>query len=127
MLCTRCNKHFGDEYVVCPECGDVLRKETDQFQEQMQYSNPHGESPIPDSSILYIVLSILSFFCCNQITGVIAAVLSFMAMSDYNRGFYSEAAKKWKAAKITLLVGVALVIAIVVIYMIFIGFAFSSL
>ena len=82
MLCTRCNKHFSDEYVVCPECGDVLRKETDQFQEQLQYNNPHGESPIPDKSILYIVLSILSFFCCNQITGVIAAVFSLLKLTN---------------------------------------------
>ena len=127
MLCTRCNKHFSDEYVVCPECGDVLRKETDQFQEQLQYNNPHGESPIPDKSILYIVLSILSFFCCNQITGVIAAVFSFMAMSDYNHGLYEQAASKWRAAKITLLIGIGLVIALVICYMIFIGFAFASI
>jgi len=102
MFCYKCGEKCEENITVCPGCGAVLKNETQDVK--------HNSNIIEDETVLYIILSILSLFCCNQITGIISLIFSIMASSDYKRGDYKDAQEKWKICKITLLIGVALVI-----------------
>lgn len=110
MYCEKCNKHFGQEYVVCPDCGAVLREEGD-IQNQTDSQNP---TIIEDKSVTYILLSVAMMFCCSPIAGIVALVLSIIASNNLKRGDYNGAIDMWKAAKITLWVGVGLFVASVI-------------
>lgn len=113
MYCEKCNKHFGREYVVCPDCGAVLRDEGDfqnktDFQNQTDSQNP---TVVEDKSVTYILLSVAMLFCCSPIAGIVALVLSIIASNNFKRGDYDGAIDMWKATKITLWVGVGLFVA----------------
>lgn len=102
MFCYKCGTKCEDNVSVCSNCGTVLKSEPQEVK--------HNLNTVEDESVLYIILSILSLFCCNQITGIISLIFAIMATSDYNHGDYKSAQEKWKICKITLLVGVALVV-----------------
>lgn len=121
MFCYKCGHKCDETQLVCPECGTTLERKTKDTQH-----NPHAE--IEDQSVLYIVLSALSLFFCNQITGIIALIFSILGTTDYNRGDYGAAKEKWKICKITLWIGLGITIAILVFVFAIWGFAiFGSL
>lgn len=122
MYCKRCNKNFSDEYMVCPECGDLLEQEIksngfevddeyieDDYTRKTKHYNSQHEG-IKDKSGTYIVLSILEILCVSPIPGIIALIFSLIGANDFKNGEYEEASRKWGYAKIALWVGVILVI-----------------
>lgn len=129
MYCRNCNKHFGKEYVVCPECGEILEEEVranpethddDDFGFFEDEIVPvwHGDAP-PDRSGLYITLSILQLLFCNMITGIVSLIFAAKGSSNYSDGNYEAALKNWKTAKIALWIGVGLFVASIVFMIVF--------
>lgn len=102
MFCYKCGKKCEESAVVCPECGTVLENKTQEVK--------HNPNIVEDQTVLYIILSVISLFCCNQIAGIISLIFSIMASSDYKCGNYAGAQEKWKICKITLWIGVGLVV-----------------
>jgi len=109
MYCPRCDKHFGDEYVVCPECGDVLRQESNNFETPVHNQTFNGQV-VENKGTTYIILSILELLCCSPIAGIVALVLAIIGNSNFNKGDYDGAANMWKYTKITLWIGVGLAV-----------------
>lgn len=72
---------------------------------------------------MYLILSILEFFCCNQITAAISLVLTILANSAFQSGNYADYQSKLKGAKISLIIGLILGIVILTLYffIIFLG------
>lgn len=102
MYCYKCGHKCEDGVLVCPECGTVLENKEKEVKDI---------PTIPeDKTVVYIILSIVSLFFCNQIAGIISLILSILASSDYNKGDYKSAEEKWRISKITLLVGLGLMI-----------------
>ena len=102
MYCYKCGHKCEDGVLVCPECGTVLENKEKETKDI---------PTIPeDKTVVYIILSIVSLFFCNQIAGIISLILSILASSDYNKGDYKSAEEKWRISKITLLVGLGLMI-----------------
>ena len=102
MYCYKCGHKCEDGVLVCPECGTVLENKEKEAKDI---------PTIPeDKTVVYIILSIVSLFFCNQIAGIISLILSILASSDYNKGDYKSAEEKWRISKITLLVGLGLMI-----------------
>lgn len=67
---------------------------------------------------MYLILSILEFFCCNQITAAISLVLTILANSAFQSGNYVDYQSKLKGAKISLIIGLILGIVILILYFI---------
>ena len=102
MYCYKCGHKCEDGVLVCPECGTVLENKEKEIKDI---------PTIPeDKTVVYIILSIVSLFFCNQIAGIISLILSILASSDYNKGDYKSAEEKWRISKITLLIGLGLMI-----------------
>lgn len=102
MYCYKCGHKCEDGVLVCPECGTVLENKEKETKDI---------PTIPeDKTVVYIILSIVLLFFCNQIAGIISLILSILASSDYNKGDYKSAEEKWRISKITLLVGLGLMI-----------------
>ena len=102
MYCYKCGHKCEDGVLVCPECGTVLENKEKEVKDI---------PTIPeDKTVVYIILSIVSLFFCNQIAGIISLILSILASSDYNKGDYKSAEEKWRISKITLLIGLGLMI-----------------
>lgn len=53
----------------------------------------------------WLILSIFQLFCCNQITGIIALVFAILANNDWKAGKFDESSRKYKNAKISIVVG----------------------
>ena len=101
-----------------------------------QYNNNMNMQPNMQSNMLpnmntqptpgfamYLILSILEFFCCNQITAAISLVLTILANSAFQSGNYADYQSKLKGAKISLIVGLIIGIVILTLYffIIFLG------
>ena len=115
MFCYNCGYKYEDNQVVCPKCGTVL--------ENKENKEEKKNTEIADESILYIVLSVLSLFVCNQITGVIGLIFAILGCSEYGKGNYVTAKEHWKVCKITLLIGVAITVGIILMVFSIWGFA----
>jgi len=63
-----------------------------------------------NQSVLYILLSVAELLFLNRIIGIIALVFSIIGAVNYNCAHYPGAEKMWRYAKITLLVGVGLLV-----------------
>lgn len=124
MYCPRCDKHFGEEYVVCPECGDTLRQETNNFETPV--NNTFNGQVVEDKSVMFIILSVLQLFCCNTITGIIGLVLAIIGTSNFKKGDYAGAAQMWKYTKITLWIGVAISIVVTILSFVFVGSSIAA-
>ena len=71
----------------------------------------------------WLIISILQFFCCNNITGIISLVLTIIADSDFKKGMFAEYESKMRGAKIASIVGLImglLIYVFVIIYYVFI-------
>lgn len=113
MYCPRCDKHFGDEYIVCPECGDTLRQETNNFETPVSNPTFNGQV-VEDKGVMYIILSVLELFCCSPLAGIVALVLAIIGSSNFKNGDYAGAANMWKYTKITLWIGLGLSVLITI-------------
>lgn len=120
MFCPKCDKHYGSEYNVCPECGSPLRKETSDFDNPVVNPTYNGVV-VQDKSVTYILLSVAMLFCCSPLAGIVALILSIIGSSNFKKGDYEGAESMWKASKITLWVGVGLCILSIVLSVLFVG------
>lgn len=125
MYCPRCDKHFGEEYIVCPECGDTLRQESNNFETPVQNQTFNGQV-VENKATTFIVLSILELLCCNLVAGIIALVFAILGNSNFGKGDYEGAANMWKYSKITLWIGVGLAVASIIVSTVLIGGSISA-
>lgn len=102
MYCYKCGHKCEENVAVCPECGTVLENKEKEIKDMPLVPE--------DKTVVYVILSIVSLFFCNQIAGIISLILSILASSDYNKGDYKSAEEKWRISKITLLIGLGLMI-----------------
>lgn len=95
-------------------------------QNQNPYASPNQTGPfqggqppvkVPD----YLVWSIAMALCCSPICGILGIVFSIMANNEKQKGNYDLALKNANYAKISLTVGVALAVVVIVFYAILIG------
>lgn len=70
-----------------------------------------------------LIASILMTLCCNQICGIIAIVFSVMAMTS-NHPFDQE--RYIRYAWTTMKIGLAIMVGIVILYVLFMGIASSA-
>lgn len=68
---------------------------------------------------MFIVFSILEFFCCSWIPGVIAFVFTMLANQKYQQNDMAGFESNYKVAKITLWIGLALAVAITIFYILY--------
>lgn len=66
---------------------------------------PSGEGP---NATVYIVLSVAEILCCCMPAGAIGLVFSILGMNAAKAGDYVLAAKNFKNAKLTLIIGAIL-------------------
>jgi len=57
MYCTKCNKHYPDDYIECPICLNSLEKEP--IRNQIEYQELYPIYTPPDASLLAIAKSLL--------------------------------------------------------------------
>lgn len=118
MYCPYCNKYFDNEYVVCPDCGNLLEEEnvdkfSNKYDEPVEIfeenrKNVYYDTIPKDRSALYLVLSIVQIFFCNIITGIFALIFTLMGNNNYKNKEYAKAIKNWQSAKISLILGLVL-------------------
>ena len=120
MFCPRCDKHFGNEYNVCPECGSPLRKETSDIENTVNNQVFNG-NVVEDKSVTYIILSVAMLFCCSPLAGIVSLILSIIGSTNFKSGDYDGAAGMWKAAKITLWIGLGLTVLASILSVVLVG------
>ena len=92
------------------------------------HTNPQNNNIAVDHPkfVYTLVFSILMLLCCNQIGGIIALIFSIMGNSEWKSGRFEESEKNFKYARIALIAGILLTIAIIIFYGIFYGIAFIA-
>jgi predicted nucleic acid-binding Zn ribbon protein len=130
MFCPHCGAQIPENAVFCPVCGKRIepaqqeqpaapQPEQPLYQQPQPYQNPVAQQPayagpvISDFLAGNIVMTILSFLCCNilaLIPGIIGIVYSSGVKSSLREGNQMEAEGKAKTAKILFFVTLGLVV-----------------
>jgi hypothetical protein len=136
MYCENCNKNLSKEYVLCLDCGTPLRVvptsssgSTNDTSTSPQFNK---EVPSPPNGLenkwsTYLVLSILSFLCCNQISGIVGIIFSCMANNDYTAGKYESYKKNIKVVKLALIIGLVFSLIVGLFYVFVMGLSFMEM
>jgi len=82
---------------------------TNYSQPQNQYSAPQGKNP----GTAWLIVSIVSFFCCGGLFAIPGLILAIMSTTSFNAGNIAEAEQKANTAK-WLAIG-AIILAVVVV------------
>lgn len=87
---------------------------TNQTAQTNYNSNNFVNNYIKNNYIPWLIAGIVQLMCCNQITGIITIMLSFLANEDYIKGRIDDYKSKIKCAKIATIIGVILSVLIYV-------------
>lgn len=110
-----------------PNINQQAQKVDPMYGNNMQGTNMqgYGVNMAPKNPLFtkWLIISILQFLCCNNITGLISLILTIIADSDFKKGMMAEYESKMKGAKIATIIGLItglLIYLFVIIYYIFI-------
>ncbi|MDR2514969.1 MAG: zinc-ribbon domain-containing protein [Christensenellaceae bacterium] len=133
MFCPHCGAQISENAIFCPVCGKRIESappeqpaaapgpEEPAFQQPQPYENPYAQPQAPayarpvisDFLAGNIVLTVLSFLCCNilaLIPGIIGIVFSSGVKASLREGGQAEAEGKAKTAKILFFVTLGLLV-----------------
>lgn len=86
----------------------------------------YGHNSVPESKFSkYLTLSILEFFFCFNVTGILGIIFSCLANSEYNNGNYVKYESYIANAKTSLIVGLIIGIIIYLLLFCYLGFSLS--
>lgn len=99
-------------------------KQTYDNQAYSNYNNNLNYNSVENNYIPWLIAGIVQLMCCNQITGIITILFSFLANEDYTKGSINEYKSKIKCAKIATIIGVILSALIYVCIIVFYAIVF---
>jgi len=108
MFCKNCGSLLDDGTEICPNCNTIDSDSNNNFETANKYEEfQENEERLKDFNFnKYLVYSILEFFCCFQVIGVISLVLLFVKVKPSIEQKRFEEAEKYKnIVKILLIVG----------------------